>query len=68
MNKTAVFCIYSSAIIGAAALGVAYAWWRNKWDKKHPITTSVKFKDKENGERKIDQKLIKIIHDGLKRN
>lgn len=61
MNKTAVFCIYGSALVGAFALGIAYAWWRNKWEKEHPYPTSVKFKDKENGERKIDPKLIKVI-------
>ena len=61
MNKTAVFCIYGSAFIGAISMGIAYAWWRSKWDKEHPAPTSVKFKDKENAERKVNLKFIKAI-------
>lgn len=78
-EKTATYiqCTATGLGLFLYVLAFAYACWSHHQKKKllPPIKkqdllppTSIKFEDKENGERKIDPKFIKPICTGLERN
>jgi len=78
-EKTAISiqCTATGAGFVVSTLAFAYACW-SAWQKKKqmppikhydfPAPTSAKLEDKEDGERKIDPRFIKVIHTGLERN
>lgn len=78
-EKTATYIQCTSVGLGFALsiLAFAYACWSHQQKKKSlsPIKhkdllppSSIKFEDKEDGERKINPKFIKAVCTGLERN
>ena len=61
MNPIVVGCIYGTALGGALCLGIAYACWSHKQDKKNPLSP-VKISDGGDEKRlTAATKYIKVI-------